>query len=307
MTTQDLDTEDVADIYDELLATYKVEWAYRGHRSLHLAYYDDDHDEPGEASMNTMRVLSEAADVDSSDRVLNIGCGAGEDSIWNARAHGATVIGVNISETQLELARENARDHGVGDRTEFRYDDFQTLETVPDGSVDLVWGLEALAHSPDRPQALSAARRVLDEGGRVAFADLFVRAGAAPADADRKDIETIEDGLGLRLGSIDEFERALGDAGFENVAVRDLTDGIRPGLEDRKQFASIAHPVGRLLGAIGIASEAQLDGLEASARIHDLVEKGVLGYYLITADRGAPDGDSDDTVDHSPSDGTSAS
>jgi len=304
MTTQDLDTEEVADIYDELLATYKVEWAYRGHRSLHLAYYDDDHDEPGEASMNTMRVLSEAADVDSADRVLNIGCGAGEDSIWNARAHDATVIGVNISETQLELARENAREHGVADRTEFRYDDFQTLSTVPDDSVDLVWGLEALAHSPDRPQALAAARRVLDEGGRVAFTDLFVRDGAAPSATDREHIGTIEEGLGLRLGSIDGFEAALADAGFENVSVRDLTDGIRPGLADRKQFASIAHPVGRLLSAVGIASETQLDGLEASARVHDLVEKGVLGYYLITADRGST---GSDHGDRAASDGEQAS
>ena len=291
MTTQDLDTEEVADIYDELLATYRVEWAYRGHRSLHLAYYDDDHDEPGEASMNTMRVLSEAADVDGTDRVLNIGCGAGEDSIWNARAHDATVIGVNISETQLDLARENAREHGVADRTEFRYDDFQTLETVADGSVDLVWGLEALAHSPDKPQALAAARRVLDDGGRVAFTDLFVRAEPTPSTADSEQIGTIEEGLGLRLGSIDGFEAALADAGFENVEVRDLTDGIRPGLEDRKQFASVAHPVGRLLGAVGIASEAQLDGLEASARVHDLVDDGMLGYYLITADRSTSGGD----------------
>ena len=297
MTTQDLDTEEVADIYDELLATYRVEWAYRGHRSLHLAYYDDDHDDPAEASMNTMRVLSEAADVDGTDRVLNIGCGAGEDSIWNARAHDATVIGVNISETQLDLARENAREHGVTDRTEFRYDDFQTLETVADGSVDLVWGLEALAHSPDKPQALAAARRVLDDGGRVAFTDLFVRAGATPSAADSEQIATIEEGLGLRLGAIDGFEAALADAGFQNVEVRDLTDGIRPGLEDRKQFASVAHPVGRLLGAIGIASEAQLDGLEASARVHDLVEDGVLGYYLITADRSPSDGDGGDSVD----------
>ncbi|PSP88344.1 hypothetical protein BRC87_09815 [Halobacteriales archaeon QS_4_66_20] len=301
MTTQDLDTEEVADIYDELLATYRVEWAYRGHRSLHLAYYDDDHDDPAEASMNTMRVLSEAADVDGTDRVLNIGCGAGEDSIWNARAHDATVIGVNISETQLDLARENAREHGVADRTEFRYDDFQTLETVADGSVDLVWGLEALAHSPDKPQALAAVRRVLDDGGRVAFTDLFVRAGATPSAADREQIATIEAGLGLRLSAIDGFEAALADAGFENVEVRDLTDGIRPGLEDRKQFASVAHPVGRLLGAVGIASEAQLDGLEASARVHDLVEDDVLGYYLITADRSTSDGDGGDSVDDSAS------
>jgi len=286
----DLDTDEVAEIYDDLLATYRTEWAYRGHRSLHLGYYDEAHDDPGAASMNTMRVLSEAAGIDGADRVLNIGCGAGEDSVWNAQAYGATVIGVNISETQLELARENAREHGVEELTSFRYDDFQTLETVADGAVDVVWGLEALSHSPDRAQALATARRVLAADGRVAFTDLFVRddaGGLSAADRDR--IDGIDDALGLRLGSIGDFEAALSDASFGNVVVRDLTDGIRTATGRRQSFARVAHPVGRLLGALGLVSETQLDGLQASARIHELVEAGVLGYYLITADRGSRD------------------
>jgi len=293
MSEEALDTDEVAEIYDDLLATYRTEWAYRGHRSLHLAYYDDEHDEPGEASMNTMRVLSEAAGIESSDRILNIGCGAGEDSVWNARAYGATVVGVNISETQLDLARENAREHGVEDLTLFNYDDFQTLETITDNSIDVVWGLEALSHSPDRTQALAAAQRVLDDGGRLALTDLFLRdEPAALSDADSDRITTVEDGLGLRLGSIGGFEAALEDAAFENVAVRDLTDGIQTATSRRQSFARVAHPVGRLLGAVGLASETQLDGLRASARVHELVEEGVLGYFLITADKGTLDGES---------------
>jgi len=297
--------DEVAGIYDDLLATYRTEWAYRGHRSLHLAYYDEDHDEPGAASMNTMRVLSEAAGIDGSDRVLNIGCGAGEDSVWNAQAHGATVIGVNISEAQLKLARENAREHGVEELTSFRYDDFQTLETVADDAVDVVWGLEALSHSPDRAQALSTARRVLAADGRIAFTDLFVRddaGGLSAADRDR--IDGIDDALGLRLGSIGDFEAALADASFENVVVRDLTDGVRTATGRRQSFARVAHPVGRLLGALGIVSETQLDGLQASARIHELVEASTLGYYLVTADRGDHDENdgSDEIAGHNDAD-----
>jgi len=286
MDTKDLDTDEVAAIYDELLKTYKTEWEYRGHRSLHLSYYDDEHDEPGEAAINTMRVLSEAAEIDESDRVLNIGCGAGEDSVWNARAHGAYVIGVNISETQLELARENAHEHGVEELTEFNYDDFQTLETIEDESVDVVWGLEALSHSPDRKTALEAANRVLADDGRVAFTDLFLTQSPETLTADEQaNLEIINDALGLRVGAIDTFEQTLQTAGFENIERTDLTDGIRTCTERRRKFARVAHPVGRLLGAVGIASETQLDGLKASSRIHKLIESGTLGYYMITAEK----------------------
>lgn len=285
MDERALDTDEVAAIYDDLLATYKREWEYRGHRSLHLAYYDDDHDEPGPAAMNTMRVLSEAAGVSGEDRILNIGCGAGEDSVWNARAYGAEVVGVNISEAQLDIARENAREHDVTDLTEFRYDDLHDLDTVADDSVDLVWGLEALSHSHDRELALRQARRVLVADGRVAFTDLFVRPDEVPAE-DADDIRVIDDALGLRLGPIATFEDALVATGFENVTVRDLTDGIRPCTERRNSFSRIAHPVGRLLASLGVVSDRQVGAFRANRLIHRLVEDGTLGYYLVTADRG---------------------
>lgn len=280
------ETDEVAEIYDELLKTYRTEWEYRGHKSLHLAYYDEDHDDPGEAAMNTMRILSEAADIDGSDRILNIGCGAGEDSVWNASAYGVPVVGVNISETQLELARENARDHGVEKLTTFNYDDFQTLETVEDSSVTLVWGLEALSHSPDRAEALESAHRVLTEDGRIAVTDLFLRRSAdSLSTADSERIETVNEALGLRISEIDGFEATLRESGFENVERTDLTEGVYECTKRRKKFASVAHPVGRVLGAVGMASETQLDGLSASARIHELIDSGVLGYYMVTADR----------------------
>lgn len=285
MEQKDLSTDEVADIYDELLKTYKTEWEYRGHRSLHLSYYDEDHDEPGQAAINTMRVLSEAADIDSTDRILNIGCGAGEDSVWNARAYGATVTGVNISETQLELARENAREHGVEELTSFNYDDFQTLETIEDDSYDVVWGLEALSHSPDLSRALGAARRVLREGGRVAFTDIFTTSPVESLSADEKArIERINSAMGLRLGSIEQFEKTLEETGFENIEIENLTDGIRTCTERRYKFARVGHPVGRLLSVFGLVSSTQLGGLKASAEIHKLIEADVIGYYLITAD-----------------------
>lgn len=286
MDTRELETDDVVAIYDELLGTYRREWEYRGHRSLHLAYYDDDHEEPGSAAINTMRVLSEAAGVTESDRILNIGCGAGEDSVWNARAYGASVVGVNISETQLELARENAREHDVSDLTTFRNDDFHELETVGDDSIDLVWGLEAVSHSPDREQVLRQARRVLDDGGRVAFTDLFLRR-SDPSASDKQDVRDIDDALGVRLGPIDAFTDALETVGFENVTVRDLTDGIRQCTDRRNSFARVAHPVGRLLSAVGVVSTTQVGAVRANRLIHRLVEQETLGYYLVTAD--APD------------------
>lgn len=284
MDSGSLDRDEISDIYDELIDTYELEWQREGHRSLHLGYYDDEHEESGAASMNTMRVLSEAAEIQGSDRILNIGCGVGEDSVWNARAYGATVVGLNISERQLELARENARDHDVADLTDFRYDDFHTMETVETDSFDVVWGLEALSHSPDRERVLEQARRVLVPGGRLALTDLFLTAEGGRDDETRKRIERINENLGLRLGPIDEFERQLSDHSFEAIEIRDATEAVRPSTERRYKFARLAHPVGRILGIFGLFSDTQMGAFKASADIHKLVANGSLGYYVITAE-----------------------
>ncbi len=283
-----LDTDEVAAIYDELLKTYRKQWDHQGHRSLHLGYYDDEHTEPGPAAMNTMRILSDAAGITESDRVLNIGCGAGEDSVWNARAHGATVVGVNISETQLDLARENARNHGVESLTEFRYDDFHELSTVEDDAIDVVWGLEALSHSHDRKLALEQARRVLTAGGRVAFTDIFLRPGRDRLSrGDRERLEQINDALGIRVGPIEEFEERLAETGFGDVTIRNMTDGIRPSTKRRRRFSKVAHPVGKVLGKFGKMSDVQVEAFEAHSNIHEFVENGTIGYYLVTGELSA--------------------
>ncbi|MFC7073149.1 SAM-dependent methyltransferase [Halovenus rubra] len=280
-----LDTDEVAAIYDELLKTYEKQWEYQGHRSLHLGYYDDDHDEPGPAAMNTMRILSDAADISNGDRVLNIGCGAGEDSVWNARAHDATVVGINISEAQLELAREHASNHGVEEETEFRYDDFHKLETIADTSIDVVWGLEALSHSSDRQKALAQAQRVLVDDGRVAFTDIFLRPNAGPlSDEQKSQLKQINDALGIRVGPITLFEKALETTGYGNIEIRNMSGGVLQSTKRRSRFSKVASPVGRVLDTLGKESPVQVEAFEAHSNIHNFVKNGVIGYYLITAE-----------------------
>lgn len=273
---------DLSALYDDLVDMYEAEWDRRGHRSLHLGIHDDNTDGPADAAMNTMRVLAEAAAITEDDRVLNIGCGAGEDAIWNARMHGATVTGVDIGTTQLTYARENAANHDVGDRVSFAQDDFHELSTVPDESVDVVWALEALSHSHDRAGALTQAHRVLVPDGRLAVADIFCR-----GEADDERIQAVESAMGLHIGTIDAFEATVEECGFVDITVTDYTDGIRPCTKRRRRFARVMEPVGRFLQRLGSDrfTEAQLGALRASSRIHELVVDDVLGYYILTARR----------------------
>ena len=60
-------------------------------------------------------------------RVLDIGCGWGGMAIYLARRAEVEVLGITLSEEQLELARERAEAAGVADRVTFELIDYRDL------------------------------------------------------------------------------------------------------------------------------------------------------------------------------------
>ncbi len=70
-------------------------------------------------------------------RVLDIGCGWGGMALTLARDHGARVVGITLSERQLEVARQRARDEGLADRVEFRLMDYRDLDETFDRVVSV--------------------------------------------------------------------------------------------------------------------------------------------------------------------------
>lgn len=81
-----------------------------------------------------------------------------------------TVLGVELSEGMLRLARQRVADCGLADRVELRHGDVQALD-LPDGSADTVVSTFALCTIPDPSAAVSEARRVLRPGGRFVLAE----------------------------------------------------------------------------------------------------------------------------------------
>lgn len=97
--------------------------------------------------------------------ILDVGCGTGEF----ARRIGewlpeATILGVDILEGSVELARRNAAD--LGERATFRTGDAYALD-VPDGAFDLVVNRHMLQSVPEPERIVAELRRVARPGGRV--------------------------------------------------------------------------------------------------------------------------------------------
>jgi 2-polyprenyl-3-methyl-5-hydroxy-6-metoxy-1,4-benzoquinol methylase len=81
-------------------------------------------------------------------RLLDVGCGLGENSLLFAR-WGAHVTGVDISGASLEVARQRAVKFGLTDRVSFIETPVELLDAAS-SSYDIVWCAAFLHHVLDR-------------------------------------------------------------------------------------------------------------------------------------------------------------
>ncbi|QKY21309.1 methyltransferase domain-containing protein [Halolamina sp. CBA1230] len=110
--------------------------------------------------------LVNAANVTTGDRTLDVGCGTGNASIAAARA-GGDVIGLDVTRSMLEEARENAAVAGL-DGIEWLEGDAESLP-FRDGSHAVTLSNFGHVFAPDPDRATAELIRVTESGGCVAF------------------------------------------------------------------------------------------------------------------------------------------
>ena len=99
-------------------------------------------------------------------RALEYGCGPGSHAFELAQQQ-AQVIGIDIADEAIELARQMADLEKVSGQTSFEVMNAEAL-SFADGQFDLICG-SGILHHLDLPQALSEVTRVLASDGKGVF------------------------------------------------------------------------------------------------------------------------------------------
>ena len=106
-------------------------------------------------------------------RVLDFGCGPGTISVGLAVAvEPGELHGIDMEESQIDLARSAAKAGGHGNAT-FHVGDVTDLP-FEDDSFDIAHCHAVLMHVPDTQATLAEVKRVLKPGGIVASREVFV-------------------------------------------------------------------------------------------------------------------------------------
>jgi arsenite methyltransferase len=128
--------------------------------------------------------------IEPGSVVLDLGCGAGTDLLIAAQMTGPAgrVIGVDMTATMLERARQSATEMGL---TNVELHE-SLIEALPldDASVDVVISNGVIDLVPDKDAVFDEIDRVLRPGGRLQLADVVIHHEVSEDARSRIDLWT---------------------------------------------------------------------------------------------------------------------
>ena len=166
--------------------------------------------------------LAQAASVDSTKRVLDVGSGVGGTSRCLAREFGCRVTGIDLTDEYCRTAAMLSERIGLAELIDYRQGDATNLP-FPDASFDIVWTEHVAMNIPDKPKLYREMHRVLKPGGTLAIYDIL----AGPAGPVLFPVPWARTPESSFLATPDELRMLLEKSGFKVAVWSDTTDSAR--------------------------------------------------------------------------------
>jgi ubiquinone/menaquinone biosynthesis C-methylase UbiE len=178
--------------------------------------------------------VAKTAAISTADQIVDVGFGfADQDILWARRYRPAHIIGLNVTPSQVRIARERVRRLGLTDHIDLRTGSATAMD-LPDASCDVVTAVECAFHFNTRADFFREAFRILRPGGRLVLADVI---RAAPRGVLCRRLQDFNWARFAQVLSIpqanadrrDAYTESLRATGFTDVEVTPITEHVFPG------------------------------------------------------------------------------
>ncbi|QPG74814.1 Delta(24)-sterol C-methyltransferase [Brettanomyces nanus] len=158
-------------------------------------------------------------------KVLDVGCGVGGPAREICRFTGASIVGLNNNDYQVERGQHYAHVAGLDDKLKFVKGDFMQMDFEPE-SFDAVYSIEATVHAPAFEGVYGEIYKVLKPGGVFAVYEWVMTDKYDEKNPEHRKIAYgIEIGDGIpKMYKREVAEKALKTVGFEITYQHDLAD-----------------------------------------------------------------------------------
>jgi tocopherol O-methyltransferase len=243
--------KDIARYYDTNQIFYTLFWS---RTALHYGFWYEGTKSLAEAIRNTNNFVIEALAIDSTDTVLDAGCGVGGTGMYVAETTGAIVQGITLSDVQLKIARRRASKSTAARLLNFSKQDF-TGTNFTENTFSKIFGIESICYAHRKIGFLKEAHRIMKPGGRIAVVDLFLSKENLDAQEMKIYTKTIQGWAVPNLSTTEEFSKSLEQAGFKDVVFHDMLDHIRKSSRKIYYRKLLWHPIDILKSALTVGRE----------------------------------------------------
>jgi ubiquinone/menaquinone biosynthesis C-methylase UbiE len=180
-------------------------------------------------------LVAQTADMGPADEVVDVGFGfADQDVLWMERFAPRRITGLNVTPSQVRLARARIGRLGLADRIDLREGSATDMK-LAEASCDVVTAVECAFHFHTRERFFAEAFRVLRPGGRLVLADVI--RNMPEAQPGRRTLQDVTWNAFARKFDVpaanadrrDAYAGKLRAAGFADIRVTSIRAHVFPG------------------------------------------------------------------------------